>query len=279
MHVHRSHAVLVTLACACLAAMLASEVSAQPPGLRKLVTEAPLVFLGTDLGAAETPTLPLPPPKGRWARVRVEETLRGAATVGELTGQEVILDLPPDEGHRRAIYFVRPVAYGKTLIAEQVAAMEVPESPEKLAAELAEADRQNADAALRQRTASAEAVVVVRVVGVKALRESPRPSEHDPNWAIARVRVLRTLKGEPRLSDCEQGLCAEVAFAQSDDIRWFRSPKLAVYQEAILLLRPADPDVLREGEKPPAAYVLIHADDLRPPAEEARLAALIREPR
>jgi|GEM_PF-1102467 len=279
MHIHRSHAVSVTLAFVGLLGTLASGASAQPPELRKLVTEAPLVFLGTDLGAVESPTLPLPPPKGRWARVHVEETLRGAATIGDFTGQEVILDLPADEAHRTAIYFVRPVAYGKTLIAEQVAAMEVPESSEKLADELAEADRQNADDALRRRAASAEVVAVVRVVGVKALREAPRPSEHDPDWAIARVRVLRTLKGEPRLSDCEQGLCAEVAFAQSDDIRWFRSPKLAVYQEAILLLRPADPDVLREGEKPPAAYVLTHADDLRPPAEEARLAALIREPR
>jgi len=259
-------------------AFLPAAASAQPD-LRQLVAAAPLIFRGTNAGASESPTLPLPPPKGS-IRVRVDEILRGAETIGDLTRQDVILIAPNGSTRRTAIYFVRPVEYGKLLVAEELAEIDAPADLRALAADLAKAEQQNADAALSERLAASEAVIVARVRDVRRLaKERGRPSEHDPDWALAQLAIVRNLKGQPRITDCPGGACVEVAFAQSDDIRWFRSPKLVPGQQAIFLLRPMDPKLLREGEKPPALYVLVDPQDVRPLGDEQRLIRLIRAQR
>ncbi|HEX6642769.1 MAG TPA: hypothetical protein VF215_16745 [Thermoanaerobaculia bacterium] len=261
-----------------LSAVLSFAASAQPD-LRQWVRSAPLIFRGTNLGTMESPTLPLPPPRGRAFRVRVDETLRGAESIGDFTQQEiVVMTAGGDNARKTAIYFVRPVVYGKTLVAEELGEMDVPSDKRAFANALAQAEQQNADAVLSERIASAEAVVVARVLDVRSVvkERGGRPSEHDPEWAIARLAIVRTLKGQPRTAACAGVPCVEVAFAQSDDIRWFRAPKLVPGQEAIVFLRPADEKLLREGEKPPARYVIVDPLDVLPVREEPRLIRLIR---
>lgn len=258
-----------------LAALHPVALSAQPD-LTQLVLSAPLIFRGTIVGA-ESPTLPLPPPKGRVFRIRVEETLRGATTIGDFAGQEIVVGRITNSDRKTGLFFVRPIAYGKTLAAEEIGEIDAPADMKAFAAQIAKIEQQDAENKLIARLRSAEAVIVGRVVAIKPLRESRGgPSEHDPDWAVAQVLVLRTLKGQPKVRQCSQGRCVEVAFAQSDDIRWFRSPKLMVGGDDILLLRPADPKLLRRGETPQVPYVLIDPEDRRPVAEERRLRDLIR---
>lgn len=269
------HPSILTLLVAGLAALLPLAAAAQPD-LTQLVSVAPLIFRGTVIGAV-TPAVPLPPPNDRAFRVRVDQILRGANTIGDYTGQEIVVARPANADRKEALFFVRPVAYGKTLTAEVIGELDASADTRAFAAQIAKVEQQDAETRLRVRLASAEAVIVGRVLAVKPMRESRAPSsEHDPDWAVAQVLVGGQLKGQAKVRDCGQGRCVEVAFAQSDDIRWFRAPKLAVGQGAVFLLRPADPKLLREGEAPPVPYVLIHPDDLRPASEEARLRELIR---
>lgn len=262
----------------CAAVLLPLAVAAQQD-LARLVLEAPLIFRGTVVGAAST-ALPLPMPNGRVFRVRVDQTVRGADSVGDFAGQEVVLVRTTDAERKEAIFFVRPFAYGKTLAAEVIGELDVPADTKGFAAQVARIEQQDADARLLARAASADAVIVGRVLAVEPVRgERGLPSEHDPEWVVAQVAVVRAIRGQPKARTCGQGSCVEVAFAQSKDIRWFRAPKLAPGQEAVFLLRPAQSELLREGEEPPAAYVLMHPDDLRPVSEETRLRELIRRNR
>ena len=138
------------------------------------------------------------------------------------------------------------------------------------------AQQANDDARLQARVTTARAVIVGHVIDIRrAFEPNVRPSEHNPEWAIALVAVDRALKGQPRLRECPKGTCVEVAFAQSTDIRWLRTPKLTPGREAIFLLRPADPKLLGPTEAPPATYVLTDPEDLRPLADEERLRAII----
>src|SRR3954452_15719559 len=92
--------------------VMLSIAAAAQPDLTQLVLGAPLIFRGT-IVSAESPTLPLPPPKGRLYRVRVDETVRGASTVGEFAGQEIVVLRTANSDRSSALFFVRPVAYGK----------------------------------------------------------------------------------------------------------------------------------------------------------------------
>ena len=244
--------------------------------LTQLVLGAPLIFRGT-IVSTESPTLPLSP-KGRVVRVLVEEIFRGAATVGDFTREEIVVVRVSSSDRKTGVFFVRPIAYGKTLAAEEIGEIDPPSDSKEFALRIARIEQQDADDKLQERLRTADAVIVGRVLAIRSLRDvrGGGPSEHDPDWAIAQVLVLRTLKGQPRTRDCARGVCVEVAFAQSDDIRWFRAPKLIVGHEDIFLLRPPDPKLLREREAPPAPYAVIDMEDVRPVSEEGRVRELLR---
>jgi hypothetical protein len=98
--------------------------------------------------------------------------------------------------------------------------------------------------AVQARAEEASAVVVGRVVGVRQLetaaRAGPggeeRQSEHDPRWAVAEVAVDESVKGR-------KSGTIEVLFASSEDVMWYRAPKLVVGQKATMLLQKGAPEV------------------------------------
>src|SRR5215212_759574 len=251
MATNRSFAAALFLVCA--AALIATPLHAQPD-LTRWILDAPLIVRGTLVGA-DSPTLPLPSPNGQVVRLLVKDTMRGADTIGSFNGQEIILGRTTTSQRKEGVFFIRPIAYGKTLAAEEIGEIDPPADEHAFAAQIARVHQQDQENKLVARAASAEATIVGQVLSVRRVRENGVvPSEHDPEWAVARVLVVRTLKGQPRSGECAQGACVDVAFAQSDDIRWFRSPKVVVGQQNVILLRPPDPTVLRNGELPPAPY-------------------------
>ena len=259
----------------CLAALIQVPLHAQPD-LTRLILDAPLIVRGT-LAGADSPTLPLPPPGGRVFRLLVKDTLRGVDTIGSFNGQEIILGRTSTSARTEGVFFVRPIAYGKTLVAEEIGEIDPPSDSAAFMAQIARVRQQDEEDKLAARLGSAEAVIVGRVLSVRSAAAGPAvASEHDPQWVIAQVLVIRIITGQPKTGQCGGQTCVDVAFAHSDDIRWFRAPKVSVGQENIALLRPADRTVLHEREVPPATYVLIDPNDLRPVTEEPSLHGLIR---
>lgn len=219
-----------------------------------LAAKSPFIFLGTT---------------GSGNAVHVETIFRGADTIGNFTNQDVLIERPPGADRKRAIFFATPINYGKLMTAGEDGELAPPDDPQSFAAALARVDQAASDRKLRELLESAEAVVVAKVVSAVELREEWRASEHDPRWSLAKIAVVRTLKGEPRTTS--------VVFAGSDDIRWFRSPKLHPGDEGIFLLRHDTKNLLRKGEQPRVeGYILIDPADFRPLGEERRIIALLR---
>jgi len=218
-----------------------------------LAAKSPFIFLGTT---------------GIGTSIHVEMIFRGADTIGPFTNQDVLILRPPGAQTRHAIFFVTPVNYGKLMTAREDGELAPLENLRTFSDALARADRAASDKKLSELLASAETVVVARVARTVDLMADWRMSEHDPRWSVAALEIVRTLKSEPRTNN--------VAFARSDDVRWFRSPKLHPGDEAIFLLRHDNGNLLRNARTPSVeGYILIDPADFRPLSEEQRIVTLL----
>jgi hypothetical protein len=122
---------------------------------------------------------------------------------------------------------------------------------------------------LQRRIASADVIVtgtVDTVTARAAEREGPDASEHDPHWTAATVTVQSTEKGA-------QQQRVTVWFPASDDIRWFRSPKLKQGQTAVFILQRAREQGLTSG------YTALDPLDVQPAPQRDRVRQLINRPR
>ncbi len=141
------------------------------------------------------------------------------------------------------------------------------------------------DQPVRERIAAATSIFRGRVESERALAPAAGqagapaqpPSEHDPEWHIASVRVVTPLRGGT------QGALVNVLFPASRDIVWFNAPKLAVGQEAIFITHRADQEDARLLRAPGLADILAAQPveivsqpfDTVPVGDEARVRALI----
>ena len=115
-----------------------------------------------------------------------------------------------------------------------MAVIEVGNAPgldsQRVAEQVKRARQKMADENLQQELATAEAVIVGKVVSVRAAEIPHLRTEHDPDWYEARVLVASVLKG--KLPERE----VTVLFAQSEDPMWYDSPKFREGQQGIWLL-------------------------------------------
>jgi hypothetical protein len=108
------------------------------------------------------------------------------------------------------------------------------------------------------------------------------PSEHDPEWHVASVRVVANLQG-----GAEQSQLVNVMVPASRDSMWVSAPKLAVGQEAIFITHSADREDTRLLRAPGVAAflaaqpveVVSQPFDTVPVTDEARVRALIARAR
>jgi hypothetical protein len=104
-----------------------------------------------------------------------------------------------------------------------------------------------------------------------------RPSEHEPEWQVATVRVVTPLRGG------QAGQIVTVIFPSSRDIAWFNAPKLKPNQDAIFIAHAPNKEdaALYSGstlatflDKQPG-YLVTHPFDVLPPTDEARVRTLL----
>jgi hypothetical protein len=216
--------------------------------------EPSFVFQGTvvEVGRA---TLSMIEADDRTAIVRVDRVLRAPEQMEQIAGREITVQLRQSaEVGTTAVFETDGWLYGESMAVLETGRRRSAAAARSIEAEAdVEAGRETPAAAARAaahrsavqaRAEEASAVVVGRVVGVRQLetaaRAGPageeRQSEHDPRWAIAEVEVDESLKGR-------KSGTIEVLFASSEDVMWYRAPKLVVGQKATMLLQKGAPEV------------------------------------
>jgi hypothetical protein len=191
----------------------------------------------------------------RTAIVRVDRVLRAPEQMEQIAGREITVQLRQSaEAGTTAVFEADGWLYGESLAVLETGRRRSAAAAQSFEAEAdVEAGRETPAAAARAaehrsavqaRAEEASAVVVGRVVGVRQLETAARggpasegrQSEHDPRWAIAKVEVDESIKGR-------KSGTIDVLFASSEDVMWYRAPKLVVGQKATMLLQKGAPDV------------------------------------
>jgi hypothetical protein len=175
--------------------------------------------------------------------VEVQEVLHGTDVMRGLVGAVVrVVDAEAaglSEGEVR-VFYTDVVSLGDEAVARAVSHHDA--SDESIAA-AAEGIRIAADRPVAERIAGADLVVVGEVASTKRLAgDAPPQSEHDPEWAIARVSVESV---------------------SSHDIAWYKSPKLEVGTRGIFILRTRHEDEA-PPEVAPSVFQATHPLDFQP---------------
>lgn len=225
----------------------------------RLSRQSRFVFTGT-VEREGSSSLALLPGTRMTAVVRIERIHHAAPALRNQTGQEVTIlfaeGATPVVAHQRSVFFTNPVLYGETLGVREIGHIEAPNDLEALHDLVARMNEEGRDNEVRRHLASADAVVFGRVIGRRPADPSAVPaSEHDPQWHIATIRVIRSLKGD---LDGE----IDVRYPSSRDIRWYRVPKPEEGQEGVFVLHR---DGQRAGD---VELALVDPDDLLPVGEE-----------
>jgi hypothetical protein len=202
-----------------------------------LAEEAGFVFRGRAVPQRPVQVDLGPEAEGRAVTVEVQEVLRGTDVLQGLTGRDVtVVSEHPSEikEGESLVLFTECVSLGTEVVAREIGHREA--SRESLR-EIGEALRIVAERPLAERVVKADLIVTGEVVSSRPVEKPfPPPSEHDPDWWMARVRVDAAVKGrKPRGA-------IDVLFANSDDIVWYRSPKLHEGASGIFILRTRDED-------------------------------------
>src|SRR5438067_6103135 len=136
-----------------------------------LVRESRLIFRGTveRLNAATMPAVPV---TESTAVVKVDEVLQAPAALGDLTGQEITVQLAgpqPTRTRQQAVFFTNPWLYGDSLAVQEVGRQEVGRREAgadlaRLREQVAEVTGRLPDEALQRRLSEADLVVAGTVL-------------------------------------------------------------------------------------------------------------------
>lgn len=209
--------------------------------LRHFVREAGLIFRGRSLPHSPGEPPPVPAGAGEAVQMHIESVLRSTEALSGLAGRQAFVltkDATALGGADAFILFTQVLSVGQHLLVRELGHAA---ATEETLSHLGEAIREESERPLSERVAAAELIVAGEVVESRTLeRPFPPPSEHYPDWGIARVAVSAVLKGRDPHGE------VEVLFAASLDRVWFHSPKLRPEVRGILLLFRIDKD-----ERPP----------------------------
>ncbi len=254
------------------------------------LANARFVFRGTVIANARA--------RAKQAEVRVDEILEAPSVLAGYNGRNVYVLLSDGEPltvDETAIFYGGGYEFGERLTVHVVG---VDRGAEPLAAARAPGwDPGSAakDRRMRERLQQASVVVAgivesVRVperalaAATRAASVSPTEpeeliTEHAPHWREAVVRVTRVHKGEHR------GEAVVVRYPASNDVRWFRAPKLQAGQRGVFALhaptgaaaaRPTR--TARRAAAAQAPYCTIDPADVQPIERQEEIARLIEPP-
>ncbi|MGH2703793.1 MAG: hypothetical protein ACRDJ4_01455 [Actinomycetota bacterium] len=233
----------------------------------ELVEQAGFIFSGTveQLGAAATPDVPV---DEATAVVRVERVLQAPEAIGDQTGRQVTVRLSaPSQPGDRAVFFTTGWIYGQGLAVRELARRTGGEL-QAAGADLADVVKTRPDRAVASRTATAELIVVGKVVELRPYEEAQPAgtSEHDPQWWLAVLDVEAVEKGQHR-----PGTPLAVAFAASDDVLWYGAAKPRPGQDGVWLLRRE-----RLPGLPASAYCVVDTLDIQPRDQLERVRGFLK---
>jgi hypothetical protein len=236
--------------------------------LKDMLAGASVAFVGTVRSFGESPEPGIEADE-RTARVQVEQPLQAPDQVDLSPGSAVVVQLNPElpalEPGDRSAFFVEPLVYGDTLVADEVARSD---SPEVLAGTAAPRDEPGtthvamARGELREEgvlghAREADAVVRGVVVALRAAESKPH-KEHDPNWWIATLDCDVVAHGEV-VGVGPEGGEVEVLYANSIDRRFRRWPKPKAGQGGMWILHATEGELAQL-----APFQLRHPEDLQP---------------
>ena len=233
------------------------------------------VFAATvvELHAATEPEPPIDPQGwdlGRMAIVRIDAVPVAPASAPLPLGQRdtIIFRDPPSFDVGYAGYFwVTDYLAGASWVFTEEGHMDASALPyDQFVARVQATARYNADEALYERMRDADAVVVATVTSAAELPGQPI-SDDLPDWWQATVTPTSTLRGT-----IATGPIA-VRFDGSHSACCYRAPKLAVGQQAVLILYP---DTM--SQLPGDAYLVVDPLDVQAIGERDRMAALLASP-
>ncbi len=241
-----------------------------PTNMQRMAAQSNFVFQGTAnrLNATTEPQMAASPST---AVVRVDRLIQGQDMVSDIVGKEITVQLLKPRSvtvGRPVMFFSNIAVMGKSLAVKEVAHYDVTRSS-TMASQVADYQKAKPERDLQRRVVSADLIVTGTVDTIQpraAEREGPEPSEHDPHWTAATVTVQSTEKGA-------QQQRVTVWFPGSDDIRWFRSPKLKPGQSGVFILQRARERGLTTG------YTALDPLDVQPLPQRDRVRQLIVRPR
>jgi len=268
---------LLLLAVSALA--LSTGLLAQGSPAASLAESASVVVRGRvlRLNASDEPLLRA---SSRTAVILVREMYAGGQIAGDQRGKHatVILSRPNAvRAGEEAVFFGNVRFVGTTMTIADLGESAYAPGDSALRNALTRAGQVPADRVLLDRLDAADLVFGGSVIDVRPIDSRRVRSEHDPEWEIATVRVLRPLRG----GDTARAL--SIAFPSSEDVAWFNAPKLKPGQEAVFLARKPKKEeeafdrasglgALIDGQ---SLYIVTEPYDVVPLALEARLRDLI----
>jgi len=171
-----------------------------------------------------------------------------------------------------ATFFTTGWLYGENVALKEVSHTTADLNAQSLQKQVAALQARTSDQKLQSRIQSSAMVFAGKVVASRPLQaEGGRTnSEHDPDWWTADVEVQSLLKGPPSAAKR-----VSLLFAHSNDVMWFRSPKLKEGQQGIWIASEYKPGGLFPLERAPLLAV-VSPLDYQPSVERDRIQRLLK---
>jgi hypothetical protein len=258
------------------------------PTARDLAESAPVVVQGTVLrtNASDEPLLAA---SAATVVISVDEMFAGAEIAGDQKGSTAtVIARRPDrlKTGTKAFFFGAPRFVGSTLTIADDGELPFERVDPATVTAVERGAQARRNGPLLASLAVAVAVFRGSVVAVQPLaapggaanRPALPPSEHDPEWQLATVRVTTALRGGT------PGQSVSVVFPASKDIAWFGVPKLQAGQDAIFITHALDqqdrqrhrePGLVDLLAKQPGAQFILRPVDVLPASDEPRVRALL----
>jgi hypothetical protein len=264
--------------------MLTADALAQAETMKALAERSAIVVEG-EVVRVNASMEPLQPASPQTVVIRISRMHAGTEIAGDQQGHTATVVLSGATSAMKvgtkALFFGNPRFVGKSLT--------IADEGELLAsAAKAEVDvglQARRDQPLRERIAAASSIFLGKVEEerpLSAAADQPSssrepPSEHDPEWHVASVRVLAALKGT------DPGALVNILFPASADIVWFNARKLKPGQEGVFLPHAPNKDDMRLIGSPGVAKflatqpaeVISEPFDVLPASDEARVRTLL----
>jgi hypothetical protein len=232
---------------------------ASVPRVEDTVQQAPFVFVATvmKLGAATVPNFEV---RAGTVVVKVTRVLQTPKVVGDLTGNEITVQLADPQGMKvgdEAIFFARGVVYAESIVVQEVAPRQKITAPSRAAqvAHVTDAVGRLPDLQVQTHAAGVDLVIVGKVISVNLATGKARGpvTHHDPAWQEAVVEVESVEVGT-----LKQRTVAFL-FPSSEDVKWYRAPKFSVGMEGVFLLHRQQVAELNQE-----SYVVLDPLDFHP---------------